>query len=208
MFAANPPTFAPMLSERSYQRDDYPRERTSVLTWLLCSLVAGFVLQIVLGSPWIGGSGALGDQLMLTAQGMRAGRVWILFTHSLFHDPHYIFHLIGNMLMLYFIGREVLPMLGGKRFLGLFFAATALGGLAWMLVHWRLGGVHFGATAAIDALLIVFACFYPHRQLDFLLFFILPVSVKPKHLALGLLGFPPPEPVGLLREPTAHGWRS
>ena len=178
-----------MLSDRSYLRDDYPRERTSVLTWLLCSLVAGFVIQLVVGSAWFSsGSRALGEQLMLTAHGMRAGRLWTLVTHSFLHDTHYIFHLIGNMMMIFFLGREVLPVVGEKRFLGLYFGATILGGLAWTLVHWNLGGVHFGATAASDALLIVFACFYPNRQMDFLLFFVLPVSVKPKHLAFAFLG--------------------
>lgn len=178
-----------MFSERSYQRDDYPRERTSVLTWLLCSLVAGFVIQLIVGSAWFaGGSRALDEQLMLTAHNLRVGRIWTLLTHSFFHDTHYIFHLIGNLLMIFFLGREVLPALGEKRFLGLYFGATILGGLAWSLVHWSQGGVHFGATAAADALLIVFACFYPNRQMDFLLFFVLPVSIKPKHLAYAFIG--------------------
>jgi membrane associated rhomboid family serine protease len=171
-------------------RDDYPRKRTSVLTWLICSIVAGVVIQIVMASPWFGGGGALNAQLMLTIPGLREGRLWTLVTHSFLHDPNYIFHLIGNLLMLYFLGREVLPMLGARRFLGLYFGATIAGGLAWTLVHgfWHLGGVHYGATAAVAALLIVFACFYPNQRLDFLLFFILPVSVKPKHLAFAFVG--------------------
>lgn len=189
VFVAGARTLRPMFSERSYLRDEYPRERTSVLTWLLCSLAAGFVIQLIVGSAWFSGSGrALDEQLMMTAHGMRLGRVWTLVTHSFLHDTHYIFHLLGNMLMIYFLGREVLPALGERRFLGLYFGATVLGGLAWTLVHWNKGGVHFGATAAADALLIVFACFYPNRQMDFLLFFVLPVSIKPKHLAYAFLG--------------------
>ena len=177
-----------MLSDRPYMRDDYPRARTSVLTWLLCAMAAMFVLQIVLGSPWIGGAQPMDRWMALTIPGLRSGWLWTLFTHGFLHDTHYLFHLIGNLLGLYFIGRELLPMLGARRFLSLYFGAIVAGGLAWTLVHWRLGGIHYGATAGVDALLIVFACFYPNQRMDFLLFFIFPVSVKPKHLALGLAG--------------------
>ena len=175
-----------MLSERSYVRDDYPRERTSVLTWLLCSLAAGFLMQLVLDSPWFARGGGLVGQFALTVNSLHAGRIWTLVTHSFLHAS--LLHLVGNLLMIYFLGRELLPVLGPRRFLGLFFGASILGGLTWGLVHWwGLGGAHLGATAAADALLIVFACFYPNQQIDFLLFFILPVSVKPKHLALIVL---------------------
>lgn len=178
-----------MFSDRSYQRDDYPRERTSALTWLLCSLAAGFVIQLIAGSAWFaGGSRALDEQLLMTAHSLRLGRVWTLVTHPFFHDTHYISHLIGNLLMLYFLGREIIPVIGEKRFIGLFFGASVAGGLAWTLLHWNKGGLHLGATAAADAMLIVFACFQPNRPLDFLLFFVLPVSIKPKHLAYAVIG--------------------
>jgi membrane associated rhomboid family serine protease len=177
-----------MLYDRPYMRDDNQRERTSVLVWLISAIVAGFVLQIVLGSPWFGGSETLGRDFALTINGVRAGKLWTLVTHSFLHDTHYIFHVIGVILMLYFIGRELLPALGARRFLGLYFGATIVGGLAWTLVHWRLGGMDYGAMAAADAMLIVFACFYPNQQMDFLVFFVLPVTVKPKHLAFAFLG--------------------
>jgi membrane associated rhomboid family serine protease len=117
------------------------------------------------------------------------GYVWTLVTHSLLHDPHNLFHFFADVLGLYFLGRELLPMLGPRKFLSLYAGALILGGLVWSLVHWRHGGVHYGATAAVDALLVVFACFYPNQRIDFLLFFIFPVSLKPRHLALGLAGF-------------------
>jgi membrane associated rhomboid family serine protease len=187
VFANNAATFHSMLSERSYVRDDYPRERTSVLTWLLCGLAAGFLIQLVSESPWFARGGGLNGLLALSVRNLHAGQIWTLVTHGFLHTT--LLHLIGNLLMIYFLGRELLPVLGPRRFLGLFFGATILGGLSWGLVHWwGLGGSHIGATAAADALLIVYACFYPNQQIDFLLFFILPVSVKPKHLAWAVLG--------------------
>ena len=177
-----------MLSDRPYLRHDYPRERTSVLAWLLCGVVGGAVMQLVLGSSWFGGQFVLENDFGLSIHGLRQGWVWTLFTHAFLHDPRNLLHVAGVGLALYFIGRELLPLIGPRRFLGLFFGATLTGGLAWTLVHWKLGGAHFGAMAAVDAMLVVFACFYPNRQMDFLLFFVLPVRVRPKHLVLGLLG--------------------
>src|SRR5476649_1672619 len=107
VFAANPTTVAPMLSERSYLRDDYPRERTSVLTWLICSLIAGFVIQVVSGSPWFGGGRVLNNEFVLSVPNLQGGRLWTLVTHSYLHVS--LFHLIGVLLMLYFLGRELLP---------------------------------------------------------------------------------------------------
>lgn len=177
-----------MLSDRSYMRDDYPREKTSVLTWLLCGIAAAFVLQLAIGASWFRAGPELTNGMMLTIEGLKSGQLWTVVSYSFLHDTRYLFHVAGNLLALYFLGRELLPLLGARRFLGLYAGALLLGALTWTAVHWRTGGKLYGATAGIDALLVVFACFYPHRRMDFLLFFIFPVSFKPKHLVLAMAG--------------------
>jgi membrane associated rhomboid family serine protease len=174
-----------MLSDRPYMRGDYQREKTSGLTWLLSAMIAGFILQVVLGSSWIMGAGdRLENLVALTIPAFENGWVWTLLTHSFLHSTGFIFHIVGNCLLLYFLGRELIPMMGSRRFLGLYAVATVMGGLAWTAAHWRFGsGELIGATAAIDALFIVFACFVPNKEMNFLLFFIFPVTIKPKHVA-------------------------
>jgi len=179
----------PMLSDRSYMRNDYPRERTSVLTWLLCAIAGGFIMQMVLRSEWFGSGMILEREFGLTSHGLRQGWVWTLFTHAFLHDPQNPLHGIAVMLMLYFLGGELLPLLGPRRFLGLFFGAIVTGGLTWTAAHWHTADMHLGSMAAVDALLVVFACFYPNRQMDFLLFFVFPVRLRPRHVVLGLLCF-------------------
>lgn len=168
-------------------REEYPREKTSVLIWLVCALVAGFALQF--GLSGLATNDALLNELGLSVQSIKSGHVWTLVTHSFLHDRHYIFQIFLNLLGLFFIGRELLPVLGSRRFLGLYVGGILAGALTWLAVHWRLGGNYYGATAGVDALLIVFACFYPQRRMDFLLFFIFPVSVRPKHVAFAFLCF-------------------
>ena len=176
-------------------RDDYPRQRTSVLVWLICGVIAGFMLQLVLGSAAFGGGTAIETRFGLTISGVQAGRVWTLLTYGLLHSPHNFLHIIVNVLALYLLGRELLPLLGARRFLGLFAGALVGGALLWSAVHWRDNGILLGATAGVDALFIVFACFYPNQEFNFLLLFVLPVTLKPKHLATALVAI---DVIGLL----------
>jgi membrane associated rhomboid family serine protease len=182
-----------MLSDRSYMREDYQRERTSVLIWLISAIAAGFILQLLVDGPWFrdGYGSETIRAVALSVPAVKSGWVWTLLTHSFLHNPHYLFHVAGNLFVLYLLGRELLPMLGSRRFLGLYAAATVVGGLAWLAVHWRFGGtqMHMGATAAVDALFVVFACFFPNQELNFLLLFLFPVTLKPKYIAGALVVF-------------------
>jgi len=191
VFAEATANLRQMFSDRPYTRGGYEREKTSVLTWLLSALVAGYAVQLVLGSGWIGAGSRVEEYFGLSVRALQQGWIWTLLTHGFLHSPTVVLHLLFSVLALYFLGRELLPMLGTKRFLGLVSAATILGGLAWAAAHWNDSGgaVHLGATAAIDALFIIFACFFPNQQITLLLFFIFPVTLRPKYVAAFLVSF-------------------
>ena len=177
-----------VLYDRPYMHDRPSGQRTSPLTWLMCSVVAGFVIQMVL-SRWFHADALVDSQLALTVGGLKEGHAWTLFTYGFLHSPTNLLHIICNLFAIYFLGRELIPMLGTRRFFGLYGTAIMLGGAAWAAVNWRQGGVLYGATAGVDALLIVFACFFPNQEMTFLFFFFLPVRLKPKYIALGLVLF-------------------
>src|SRR5580692_8201113 len=129
-----------MLSDRSYMRDRYSAGRTSVLGWLLAAIVAGFILQNVMTRLF--GAGYVLERLAgLSPSALRAGKIWTLFTYSFLHAPDNLLHILGNLLALYFLGRELLPLLGARRFLGLYGSAVALGGAVWAAVNWNSGGL-------------------------------------------------------------------
>lgn len=180
-----------MLSDRPYMRGTYDREKTSVLTWIVSAIVAGSLVQLILGSSWIGAGAHIDAFIGLSVGSLHKGWLWTLLTHAFLHSKEFILHGIFNVLALYFLGRELQPMLGARRFLGVFVAATVIGGLAWSAVHWGDGPaqMHLGASAAIFAFFTIFACFFPNQQITFLLFFVFPVTLKPKHVAYFLLGF-------------------
>lgn len=168
-------------------RDDYRPPQTSVVVWLIAAIVAGFLLQTIF-LRWFGVGRSFVDLFALSVDGITSGKVWTLLTYSFLHSPSNLLHVIANLLGLYFLGRELLPVMGSKRFLWFYGAAAASGGLLWLAANWTTGGVVWGASAAVYGLLTIFACFYPNRQVTFLLFFVVPVTVKPKYVAYVLLG--------------------
>ncbi len=177
-----------MLSDRSYMRDSYARQTTSVLTWLMCLTVAGFILQNVFWR-WFGPRVGQGfDRVFeLSIPAIQSGQIWTLLTYSLLHSTGNFLHIIGNLLGMFFLGRELLPLLGSRRFLGLWSSAVVGGGLMWVATNWTHGGSVIGASAGVASLLVFFACLQPNQPMTFLLFFVLPVTLKPKWIALGLL---------------------
>jgi membrane associated rhomboid family serine protease len=172
-----------MLSDRSYMRENSGHERASVLTWLISATVAGFILQIIAGRVF-GAYGSMEHLFGASPAGLRSGYIWTLFTYSFLHDTNNLLHVIGNLLGLYFIGRVLQPVLGPSRFFAVYAAAVVVGGLVWSAVNWTHGGFVIGASAGVFGLFTLFACLYPHQPVTFLLFFIIPVTLKPKHVAI------------------------
>lgn len=175
-----------MLSDRPYMRDEYPRPSSNLLAWLISATVACFVLQFVF-LRWFDAGNTLDSLLALSVSNIKAGKVWTLLTYSLLHDTNNLLHIVANLLGLYFLGRILEPLLGAKRFFWLYAGAIIAGGGLWLATHWYSGsGLVFGASAGVAGLFVVFACFYPDQPVTFLLFFILPVTLKPKYAAFAL----------------------
>jgi len=193
--AARPCT---MFSERRYDRftNDYDRRPTSALVWLLCALVAGFVIQMVFERLFL--SSFFANAAAFSPVAARGLRVWTFVSYAFLHAG--ALHLLVNSLMIYFMGREVLPLLGNRRFVTVALAAAAGGALLWFAVHHNIptpknpGDVVVvpqlvGASAISLALLILFACFNPNSPITVLLFFVIPVTIRPKYLAAIAIAF-------------------
>ena len=179
-----------MLSDRSYMRDASPGGRTSVLTWILCATAALFILQNIAHRLLY-----LGDMLEvaggLSIVGLRTWHLWTLVTYGFLFPYANILEVLVVGMTVYFLGRDILPVLGSRRFVGFYAASLALGGLFWAAVNWHdggvaTGGVLMGSESAVMGLLALFALLYPNRDITILFLFV-PVTVKPKYIALAVL---------------------
>ena len=115
--------------------------------------------------------------LDLNVDAVRDGQVWRLLTYAFLHDPHSIMHILFNMLMLFWFGRQVEDRLGGREYLRVYLLAAFASGVAFVAA--TLLGLHhgpaIGASGAVTATLVL-AAFYNPRQVIYL-FFILPVPI-------------------------------
>lgn len=175
-----------MIYDRPYMRGDNRPREISVLAWIIIATVGVFIVQKIMAGPIQGGGvSALDHYLGLSAPGLMLGRVWTLVTYGFLHGG--LLHILFNMLGVFFLGREVLQLIGPQRFLGLYFGSLIVGGLISATVQLLAGhaSLVIGASGAALSLLVVFAAFQPDRPITVLLFMILPVTVRPRYLVWG-----------------------
>lgn len=122
--------------------------------------------------------------LALDGAGIHAGDYWRFFTFPLIHhDP---LHLLAGMLLLFFAGREIEPIVGPRHFLAIFLGGVFVGGMTHWLVtpEFPLTGMTAGAVAVFAA----YATILPELEVVVHLFFVLPIRLRAKYLALALVG--------------------
>lgn len=159
--------------------------RPSATAVLVALSVGAYVSQLLLDYSLAehGPARLLQSWLALDGAAIRAGHYWTFLTYSLVHvDP---FHLLANVLLLYFAGKEVEPIVGTRHFTILYLLGTVVGGVA----HWLVmpGVPLLGITPAVAAIVIAFTTILPELEVTVNLFFVLPLRLRAKHLALALI---------------------
>ena len=161
------------------QDRDYYREGPSFLdrvgeqgatVWLIaitCGVFFGQMLTGVARSPLVQ-LGAYDPARILE------GEVWRLFTPIFLHAG--IGHLIFNMLALFFAGRMVEQVRGAREFVCFYLAAGVFANLVYLAL--QVTGLipltrAYGASGAVVAVLVLYACHFPRQKV--LLFFVLPM---------------------------------
>ncbi len=130
--------------------------------------------------------GVLGSVFGLHADSPFHGSPWQFLTFALLHGGP--LHLLGNVLLLYFAGREVEPIIGAKHFAALFLGALAFGAAAqWGAMAGALtpvGAGVLGISAGVAAVVAAFATILPELDVTVLLLLVVPLRVRAKFLGL------------------------
>jgi membrane associated rhomboid family serine protease len=156
----------------------------SVTQLLICFTIAVFIAQVLcefVNWPM------LKDILALSPAELRHGFVWQPVTYMFLHSD--LLHILFNMLVLWFFGREVEYFIGAKSFARLYFLGGLAGAALWLAFNFNTNEQVMGASAAVLACVIAFATLFPEREITMLLFFFLPVTLKAKYLALVAIAF-------------------
>jgi membrane associated rhomboid family serine protease len=204
-----------------YDREYYRREgpgfldsllgRGQVCKWLILINVGIFILQMMSRVPvhdqfgriveWK--DGPVTNWLILDTESVKRGEIWRLLTYAFLHATG-IMHILFNMLFLWWFGSDVEDLYGPKEFLAFYLVSAFLGGVAFqawgMLNPVPLAEEPFpqiahrclGASGAVTAVMVLFACHYPTRMIY--VFFFLPIPIwifvlfQVAQDTLGLLG--------------------
>ena len=148
-----------------------------VCKWLIIINVAVFLAE----QTEVFGPDFLGHWFAARADTIfRQGRIWQLLTATFLHAD--VLHLIGNMLFLWFVGREIESMYGARDFLAFYLSAAIFSTFVWAAAHEfvpRHGGNPdvrmIGASGAVLAVVVLYALFFPRREVMFM--FVIPVEM-------------------------------
>ncbi len=148
-----------------------------VLFSLLGLNAAGFIVQLVLTSwnqPFVL------EYLGLSDRGINDAYAWQFFTAPLLHNN--IWHFAADMLVLYFIGRDVEAIIGQRQFLFLYLFGAFSGELGHLFLM-PSDCVLFAASGGVAAIFIAYATILPELEVTTLLLFMVPVRLKMRRLA-------------------------
>jgi membrane associated rhomboid family serine protease len=166
-----------------------PSFTAMMLAGSIAAAVTHWTAFVLMGEKPFTASDPLSGLLGVSAETVRSGRLWQFLTCFFLH-PNPL-HLLANVLPLFFAGREVEPIMGGKHFLSLYVLANLLGAVAqWGAMAAGLapeGAVFVGISAGVAAIVSAFATILPELEVTVLILFVLPLRVRAKRFGFALL---------------------
>ena len=150
-----------------------------ILLGLIGVNVIAFVAQVFLDAYQ---PGFVREYLGLSDRGVHAAYGWQFFTAIFLHDGPW--HLAGNVLILYLLGRDVESIIGQRQFLFLYLAGAVAGELGHLFLM-PATSVLFAASGGVAAVVVTYATILPELELTSMILLLIPVRLKAKYLAWG-----------------------
>jgi membrane associated rhomboid family serine protease len=173
-----------------------PRRPVAWVTWFIVgSTVAVFLLQLL--ALHLYGDDVIGDTLAFSPQAMADHRYWTLLTYAWAHavamfgdSGLFWLHIVSNMIPLICLGPALEELLGHGRYLGLYLGGAVVSALVWFFCSSSAGSDEgiIGASGAVFAVIAAVGTAAPHARVTVLLFYILPLRMSMRVLALVACG--------------------
>lgn len=182
--------------DRDYNREDFdaaPRMSRvtgkSVVTWLIIINTLLWFWDQVFGASLRGSALAIGPHAAFTVeQGLRHFQLWRLFTYQFIHGD--FFHILFNMIALYFFGPLMVSWWGPRRFLAFYLLCGASGAVIFSALAavpglLPMGGYLIGASGSIFGILVGCAVLAPRQKVSLIF---PPVTMQMKTMVYIFLG--------------------
>jgi membrane associated rhomboid family serine protease len=98
---------------------------------------------------------------------IQGGQVWRLLTHAFCHDRYGLYHIVINMLCLYWFGTTLEYMYGSREFLLFYLTAAVVAGLAFVGLQVYTGSSvpAIGASGAVMAVMMLYTMHFPTEEI-------------------------------------------
>lgn len=162
-----------MANYRNYEMRLGPTVTPAVKLLLILNTVV-FVLQII--TEYLLKTKILVGMFALNPFMVNHFYVFQLISYSFLHGD--FFHLLFNMLNLWFFGAEIETLWGKKNFYNLYFLSVFVGGfLTWIVYNLGIPqGTVIGASGGVFGVMVTFALLWPNREVLFMGIF--PIKMK------------------------------
>lgn len=167
--------------DRDYYREDSYRSgwaswglEAPVCRLIIIACTAVYVVQLLTVQ-----SGVVTDLLDLDPRSvLGGGQIWRIVTMAFLHDPISVWHILFNMLFLWWFGQETEARLGSNEFARFYFAGILLASLTYLILAVIVGNPRpaIGASGAVMAVVMYYAYFNPRKQI--LVFFVFPIELR------------------------------
>ncbi|HEV3409659.1 MAG TPA: rhomboid family intramembrane serine protease, partial [Chthoniobacterales bacterium] len=164
----------------SFARGWTQRQRV-VLIALLAANMGAFAAQILLETYQ---PGFVREFFGLSGIGVQNAYAWQFVTACFMHTGPW--HLLGNMVVLYLLGRDVECILGQRHFLLLYISGAIAGELGHLFLM-PADTVLLAASGGVAAVMMAYATILPELELASTTILI-PLRLKAKYLAYAALG--------------------
>lgn len=145
--------------------------------WVWRLIVANAVIALLLATVLTSGRVV---QLLMFDPAFALSRPWTFLTYMFLHGG--LFHLLGNMLALYFFGTAVEHRMGSRGFL-LYYLYCGVGAAVFSLGLSGLGytSPFIGSSGAVLGVALAFAMFWPDAEI---MVFPIPIPIRAKTLLI------------------------
>ena len=184
----------PMLSDRDYMQEKGPSGSgggfklsppQTAVGWILVVNVVVFLLQqFEVGFSFVQIAGRRVPSLGFASGDLSFEQFWTLFTHQFVH--YNLLHLVANLFLLVVAGRRVESALGSRALVFIYLLGGVVGALTYAGTEALVSEEYYlvGASGSAFAMLVAYAMIAPlDNPLPFL-YYIIPVQIKTKTLAI------------------------